>query len=56
MGIKNFFTAIVYGAAITIGAIGAEKGIEVTRDPVKRAKVKRVFNNIKDDLKRKIEG
>lgn len=56
MGIKNIFASIVYGAAVTLGAIGVQKGIEIANDPYKRAKVKKFFGNIKNDLKNKMEG
>ena len=56
MGIKNIVNAIVYGAAVTLGSIGITKGMEVAKDPYKRAKVKKMFKNIKNDLKAKLEG
>ena len=55
-GIKNFFNAMMYGVAATLGGLAVTKGIEVAKDPYKRAKVKRIFNNIKEELSRKVES
>lgn len=45
---KNFFNAVVYGAAVTLGSIAMTKGVRVMCDPIKRKALKKRFNNIKE--------
>lgn len=48
--IKSIFSAILWGAGVTAGSIAVTKGIEVAKDPYKKAKLKRKFNKIKSAL------
>ena len=50
MSAKGFISAVAYGAAATLGAILAKKGVDAMSDPYKRAKVKRKVKNIKNAI------
>lgn len=47
MKIKDFFTAVLYGAATCIGFELVKKGAAVAKDPYKKAQIKKAFTNFK---------
>lgn len=47
---KKFFDYILMGAGTAVGYFGVTKAIKVLQDPVKKAKLKRKFANIKNEL------
>lgn len=51
--VKTILKYAVMGAATTIGSVAAKKGIDVASDPVKKAALKRKFENIKAELHKK---
>ena len=53
MVVKTILKYAVMGAATTIGSAAARKGIDVASDPVKKAAIKRKFENIKAELQKK---
>ena len=48
MNAKGFLTVMVYGAATTLGSHLMMKGIEVSKDPYKKAQLKRKVKSIKN--------
>lgn len=56
MKIKDFTTAVLYGVATCLGFEIVRKGIEVSKDPYKKAELKRAFNKAKDALTKKTES
>lgn len=53
---KRFLEYILMGAGTALGYFGVTKMIRVWQDPVKKAKVKRKFTNIKNELFSKEEA
>jgi hypothetical protein len=53
MKIKDLFIWATYGAAITLGSLGVTKGIEIVRDPYKKALIKKRIVRIKNRLTHK---
>ena len=51
MLIKDLFNYALYGAAITAGGMAIRKGVQIAKDPVAKANIKRKFNNVKQALK-----
>ena len=45
--IKSILSAILWGAGVTAGSMAVTKGVEVAKDPYKKAQLKRKFNRIK---------
>ena len=54
--VKSIGAAIVIGAGMEFGAVLVKKGVEISKDPIKKATIKRKFNKIKDTLFKKEEG
>jgi hypothetical protein len=52
---KSIGAAIVIGAGMEFGTILARKGAQIAEDPVKKAKIKRKFNTIKETIFKKEE-
>ena len=53
--VKSLGAAIIIGAGMELGSILIQKGVEIQRDPVKKAAIKRKFKKIKDTLLKKEE-
>ena len=49
--IKGLFNAVLWGAGVTAGSIAVTKGVELAKDPYKKAKLKRKIDKIKSALK-----
>ena len=56
MNVKGFFNAVLYGAAATLGSVMVMKGIEVSKDPYKKAQLKKSVIGIKDAIVKKTES
>jgi hypothetical protein len=56
MKIKDFANAVMYGVATCLGFEIVKKGIEVSRDPYKKAEFKKGFKKIKDAIIKKNES
>lgn len=50
MFMRSIFSAILQGAAITLGSTLITKGFEVLKNPVKKANLKRKIKNVKDAI------
>ena len=46
----------MYGAATYLGYQAAQEGLNIARDPYKRAKIKKCVKAIKDTIKEKLES
>ena len=53
---KNFITAVAYGAASAMGYILVKNVVDKLSNPVNRAKIKRVINTAKHEFSRKTES
>lgn len=53
--VKSFLSMVVLGAGATVGTFLAKEGIEIVRDPFKRAEVEQKIKSIKNAILKKDE-
>lgn len=55
MNIKSLGTLFVTGAVMALGSHAANEAVQIAKDPVRKAKVKKKLNNIKKAVVTKVK-
>lgn len=52
---KRFIGVVVLGIGMELGTVLVKEGVQIAKDPYKKATIKRKFNKIKDAIFKKDE-